>query len=187
MNAKQKLIDACKHYTGTVTTVNSQLRELGNQLANRRITKEVYSEQYGPLAISREHLQRSTIEAIEAATDEIRQQIDRWAEFNPEHASRPDVALLSGAFPLTAETLQQIVERNRDSSLILATVDEYARKHDIDRPEHPTAESKHLALDNLLRHVAADIRSANTPESEFDYVGDSDYIGSVLDGLEVNL
>lgn len=74
-----------------------------------------------------------------------------------------------------------------DPSLILATVDEYARKHDIDRPEHPTAESKHLALDNLLRHVAADIRSGNTPESEFDYVGDSDYIGSVLDGLGVNL
>lgn len=74
-----------------------------------------------------------------------------------------------------------------DVSLILATVDEYARKYDIDRPEHPTAESKYLALDNLLRHVAADIRSGNTPESEFDYVGDSDYIGSVLDGLGVNL
>ena len=76
---------------------------------------------------------------------------------------------------MTAETLQQIANRNRDSSLILATVDEYARKHDIDRPEHPTAESKHLALDNLLRHVAADIRSGNAPENEFDYVGDSDY------------
>lgn len=187
MTSKEKFKAACAQYTASVTETNKQLQSLSEQLGNRRITREVYSEQYRPLAESREQLRAETMEALETATDEIRQQIDRWAEFNPEHASRPDVALLSGAFPLTAETLQQIVDRNRDSSLILATVDEYARKHDIDRPEHPTAESKHLALDNLLRHVAADIRSGNAPESEFDYVGDSDYIGSVLDGLGVNL
>lgn len=187
MNAKQKLIDACKHYTGMVTTVNSQLQELGSQFANRRITKEVYSEQYGPLASSRERLQRSTIEAIEEAADEIRQQIDRWAEFDPEHASRPDALMLAGHFPLTAETLQQIADRNRDSSLILATVDEYARAHDIDRPEHTTAESKRLALDNFVRHISADIRSGNSPDTAFDYVGDTEYISNTLDGLEVNL
>ena len=186
MTSKEKFKAACAQYTASVTETNKQLQSLSEQLGNRRITREVYNEQYKPLAESRERLKAETLEALEAAADEIRQQIDRWAEFNPEHASRPDAALLSGIFPLTAETLQQIADRNKDSSLILATVDEYAKRHQIDPPEHATAESKRLALENLMRHISADIRSGNTPESDFDYVGDTDYIGSALDNLGVS-
>lgn len=187
MTSKEKFKAACAQYTARATETNKQLQSLSEQLGNRRITREVYSERYRPLAENQEQLRAETMEALETATDEIRQQIDRWAEFNPEHASRPDVSLLSGVFPLTAETFQQIADRNRDSSLILATVDEYAKRYEIDRPEHPTADGKRLALDNLMRHISADIRSGKSPEKEFDYVGDSDYISNALDSLEVSL